>query len=299
MLTKKHLPLLAAVLLLLLAAAMVFMLRPGESAAPAPAAAPGSRQAYAPPEVTLPVRDEAPAPEDYGAVRGTLFDDRGQRLPFRELVFVLQDGRLPFSTTRVNDTTDREGNYWMERLPAGAWGVGVCGDGFHNSTFTSLAAFTVWKDQVTTLDLFLPGTRILEGNLTHVLPGSGLRLTLRNAGNGQVVARGLACNLEYPKEALPEEPPDPLPPEMLPGYFRFEGLYPTKYVLAAVPDADFPEVLEKLLEPFEVEVDLTVGDEVLPPRSFRYRDFGLPFDEEDVKVVETETAVTAAEKREQ
>ncbi|MBI4879265.1 MAG: carboxypeptidase regulatory-like domain-containing protein [Planctomycetes bacterium] len=319
MLKRKRVFLAAAVLLLLMAASMAVLLKPGESAAMVPAAAPGGRRAFAPPELTLPVRDgvlaepgtaaDAPAaagepetaPQGYGAVRGTLFDDRGKRLPYRVVVFLQQDGRLPFTSATVSDTTDSEGDYWRERLPAGQWAAGIRGDGAYNSTFTSLAALTIWKDQVTTLDLFLPGTRVLSGNLTHVHPGAALWLTLRIACNGQVVARGEAVSLGFPKEALPEGPPDPLPPKFLPGYFRFEGLYPTKYVLSAVLAAEFPEVLEKLVKPFEVEVDLSAGDEALPPRSFTHLDFGLPFDPyaEGLDVAEAgrKEGAEAAEKR--
>ena len=282
--------------LLVLGILVVLLVKSGEQPPPsvvvdAPANEPMNDQAPSsePERVSVPVPSASEPVEaltepetdstEVGSIKGSLFDDKGQRLPYKVITFTHLDQPTYDWRGKRDTTTDDRGDYWLMNVPVGRWRASSAysGKGDADSS-TYLAETDVWKDTVMPLDLFLPGTRVVSGNLKLDRQGAGLTLTLRDFYSGRVVAGGETANLD-PTDGGSEygdAREGPLPPNLLPGYFELGALPPSKYLAVFPTVLDFPDELRKITKDFEVDIDLMANEEVVvPPRTFTWDDFGL------------------------
>lgn len=224
------------------------------------------------PEPLAEVAEPLVVPDETGSIKGTLFDDKGRRVPFRLLIFTCLSDPPPLRKRRIVTTDDR-GDYWLTKVPTGNWRASSAPKGFRSATF--LAETEVWKDTVMPLDLFFRGSHVVSGNLTRESRGGGLEITLRDFYSGRAIAETIAVTLQpaLTKQADPEH----LQPRFLPGYFELGALPASKYVLSVFPSVqEFPEQLRRITKEIEMVIDLRVDDQVsIPPRTLTWEDFGL------------------------
>ncbi|MBI1382196.1 MAG: hypothetical protein GC161_14055 [Planctomycetaceae bacterium] len=239
-----------------------------------PAAVRGDRQsvsvgasAHAAPPARPDPNAGTQAEERRGAVTGTLSNHLGEILVQHRVLFLRgQD----FGGDRVRSAlTDADGYFHAERLEVGTWSVFYAGPKSAGSAAAvHLGDVDVHAEQLSQFHLVLVGDRQLRGTYRiRDEEGIGLELELRRVGDGRVVGRGLAVDLEPPGGR------GPLPPEAEaqeadrdtsrdgsgPGSFAFRGLAPEPHVLRVVLGKD------KRGRPMAVEhlLDLTEGDLVL------------------------------------
>lgn len=209
----------------------------------------------------------SPAEVRRGAVTGTLSNHFGEILVQHRVLFLRgQD----FGGNRSRSAlTDAGGYYHAERLEVGTWSVFYAGPRSAGSdSAVYLGDVDVHAEQLTQFHLVLVGDRQLRGTYRiRDEEGIGLELELRRVGDGRVVGRGLAVDLEPPGGRGPP-PPDAEATETDretsrdgagPGSFVFRGLAPEPHVLRVVLGKD------KRGRPMAVEhvLDLTEADATL------------------------------------